>query len=106
MPVRQTKCLPDKLGAYQTNRVSARQTGCLPDKLGVYQTNLVPAGRTGFKVETMILIFNYLKGHYLLSDPETLNSHYNTCYVSFPRFLGMVNPNLRSDQRLDVIGGP
>ena len=29
-----------------------------------------------------------------------LNSHYKTCWVSFPRFLGKENPNLRSVRRL------
>ena len=36
---------------------------------------------------------------------STLNSHYNTYWVSFPRVLGMGNPNLRSDRWLDVKGG-
>ena len=33
------------------------------------------------------------------------NSHSNTCWVSFPRFFGVENPNLRSDWCLDVHWG-
>ena len=33
------------------------------------------------------------------------NSHSNTCWVYFPRFFGVENPNLRSDWCLDVHWG-